>query len=106
MGVSSGQEQPVFLAINLAAYFIQKPPGTPVGFPVPQFFGEEGCELDVPLPECLVTDLDAALLEQFLNITLAEEEVLVKPESVLDDAQRKTVAVRLAVSHGRSAYRA
>ena len=71
-----------------------------------QFLGEERCELDVPLAQGFVADLNAALLEEFLNVTLAEGEVVVEPESVLDDAQRETVAVRLAVSHGPSAYRA
>ena len=70
-----------------------------------QFLGKERCEFDVPLAQRLVADLNAALLEEFLNVTLAEGEVVVEPESVLDDAQRETVAVRLAVSHGRPAYR-
>jgi len=73
---------------------------------VPQFLGEEWCELDVPLAERLVTHLDAALLKQFLDVTLAQREMVIKPESVLDDAQQKAVAVGLAVSHNRSAYRA
>ena len=71
-----------------------------------QFFGEEGGELDVPLAQGLVAHLNSALLKQFLNVTLAEGEAVIEPESVLDDAQRKTVAVRLAISHGRLAYRA
>jgi len=72
---------------------------------VPQFFGEEGDELDVPLAQGLVAYLNAALVESFLDVTLAEGEVVIEPESVLNDAQRKPVAVRLAFSHRRSAYR-
>jgi hypothetical protein len=53
-----------------------------------------------------VADLDAALLEEFLDITLTEGGEVVEPESILNDAQRQTMAVRLAISHGRSAYRA
>ncbi|GGO40935.1 hypothetical protein HNQ08_005361 [Deinococcus humi] len=98
--------QPKFFATNLDTHLIQEPPGTPPGFPVSQFFGEEGGEPHVPLAERLVTDSYTALLEEFLDITLTEGEAVVQPKSVLDDAQRKPVAVRLTVSHGRSAYRA
>jgi len=73
---------------------------------VSQFFGKEWSELDVPLAQRLVADLNAALLKQFLDVTLAETEAVIKPESVLDDAQQKAVAVRLAVRHGLPAYRA
>ena len=65
-----------------------------------QFLGEEGRELGIPLAQRLTTDLNPTLLESFLNITLAKGEAVVEPESVLDDAQRKAVALGLAVSHG------
>ena len=104
--VVDGPPQPEFLALDLDADFIQKPPGTPSGLPVPEFFGEERGELDVPLAQRLVADLNAALLEEFLDVTLTQRETVIEPESVLDDAERETVAVRLAVSHRRSAYRA
>jgi len=73
---------------------------------VSQFFGEEWSELDVPLAERLVADLNSAFLEQLLDVTLAQTEPVVEPKSVLDDAQRKAMAVGLAVNHRRSAYRA
>lgn len=94
----------MLFALDLDADLIQKPSGTGSGFPMSQFFGEEGCELDVPLSQRLMTDLNPALLEQFLNITLAEGEAMIEPKSVLDDAQRKSVSVGLAISHGHSAY--
>jgi len=50
-------------------------------------FGDgEGDELDVSLAYRLVTHLDATLLEEFLDITLAQREPVVEPESVLDNA--------------------
>ena len=73
---------------------------------MPEFFGEEGGELNVPLAQRLVAHLNATLLEQFLDVTLAQRKAVIEPEGVLDDAQWKTVAVRLAISHGHSAYRA
>ena len=73
---------------------------------MPEFFSEEGGELDVPLAHCLVAHLNAPLLEQFLNVTLAQRKAMIEPACVLDDAQRKSMAVGLAVSYGHSAYRA
>ncbi len=99
-GIIDGPPYPILFALNLDADFIQKPPGTPVGFPVAQFLGEEGRELGIPLAQRLTTDLNPTLLESFLNITLVKGEAVVEPESVLDDAQRKAVAQGLAVSHG------
>jgi len=52
-----------------------------------------------------MADDDAALMQQFLDIAFTQWKPVVQPESVLDDAQRKTVSVGLAISHGRSAYR-
>ena len=49
-------------------------------------------------------DLNAALVQQFLNIAVTEWETVVQPNGVLDDVHGKAVAVGLDVSHGRSAY--
>ena len=40
-----------------------------------QFFGEERSEFYAPFAEGFVTDLDAALVEQFLNVPVAETVV-------------------------------
>ena len=48
-GIIDGPPQPEFLTTDLDAYFIQKPPRTPAGFSVAQFFSEEWGEFDVPL---------------------------------------------------------
>jgi len=70
---------------------------------VPQFLGEEGRELDVPLAQRLMADLNAAFLEEFLDVTLAEGEAVITPKSALGDAGWEAMAVGLAVSHIRSA---
>jgi hypothetical protein len=93
-------------APDLDADLIQKPPGTGAGFSVPQFLSEQRGGLDVPLAQRLMTDLNPAILESFLNITLAEGEAVVQPEGALDDAQRKPVAVWLTIRHRRSASHA
>ncbi len=58
--------------------FIQVPLGTPPGFPVTEFVGEQGTEWDAPLTACLVADPDAALVEQLLNILIAERKAVVQ----------------------------
>jgi len=47
---------------------------------MPQFFGKKRYKFDIPLAKRLMTDLNAALLEQFLNITRVEGEAVVEPE--------------------------
>ena len=59
---------------DLHAHLTQKPPGTPPGFLVAQFLGEAWGKLDVPLPEGFVADLNTALVEQFLHVTLTQGE--------------------------------
>ena len=80
------------------------PPGTPTGFPVAQVFSEEGSELDTPLAEGLMTHLNGALVQQFLDVSIAEGEAVVEPNGVLDNDHGETVAVGLGVGHGQSAY--
>ena len=51
-----------------------------------------------------MTDLYAALVQQFLNVAVAERITVVEPDGVLDDAEREAVAVRGRVGHSGSAY--
>ena len=46
------------------------PPGIPPGFLVAKLFGEEGRELYAPFAEGLVADLNAALVQQFLHVSI------------------------------------
>jgi hypothetical protein len=48
--------------------------------------------------------LNAALVQQFLDVSVTQRKAVVKPSSLLDDEHRETVAVRLCIGHGRSAY--
>jgi hypothetical protein len=63
------------------------PPGTPSGFPVAQVFSEEGAELDAPFAQGFVTDLNAALVQQFLYVAASQEKAVVEPDCVLDDGR-------------------
>ena len=51
-----------------------------------------------------MADLNAALVQQFLNVPVAQWEAVVEPNGVLDDGHGETVAVGLCVGHGQSAY--
>jgi hypothetical protein len=96
--------QPVSNAVHGRTHLIEMPPGTPTGFPVAQVFSEQRAELDGPFAEGLVTDLDAALVKQFLNVSVTQRKAVVQPDRVLDDGHGEAVAVRFRVSHGESAY--
>ena len=91
-------------AIDARTDLVQMPPGTPSGFPVAQVFSEEGSELDTPLAEGLMANLNAALVQQFLHVSVTQGKAVVQPDRVLDDCHRETVAVGLGVGHGQSAY--
>ena len=96
--------QPVFDPANDNMHLIQMPPGTPTGFPMTQFFGQEWGKFDVPLAKSFVTDVNSSLMEQLLNVTLAERKAVVKPQSIPNHAQGEAVSIGLAVSHSLAAY--
>ena len=96
--------EPVFNSTNDNVHLIQMPPGTPTGFPVASFLSQEWGEFDVPLAKGFVTDVNSSLVEQLLNITLAEREAVVEPHGVPNYTQRKTVTIGLPVSHSSAAY--
>ena len=91
-------------AIDARTHLVQMPPGTPSGFPVAQVFSEEGSELDTPLAEGLMANLNAALVQQFLHVSVTQGKAVIEPNGVLDDVHGETVAVGLGVGHGGSAY--
>jgi len=88
-----GSPSPVSDAIDARTDLVQKPAGTALGFPLAQVFREERAEVDIPFAQRLVADLDAALVEQFLNISVAEREAVIQPHGVLDDGHWKAVPV-------------
>jgi len=80
-----GSPQPVPDAIHARTYLIQKPAGTPSGFPLAQVFSKQRAKLQTPFAKGLVTDLNTALVEQFLDVSVTEGEAVIQPDSVLDD---------------------
>ncbi len=67
-----------------------------------QFFRQQRAEFDAPLAQRFMADLHAALVQQLLDIPIAQWEAVVQPAGVLDDGHWKTVAVGLEVGHGGS----
>jgi len=65
-----------------------------------QFLGHEWAELDTPFAQRLMADHNAALVEQFLNISVTEGKPVVQPDGVLDDRHGKAVAVGRSFGHG------
>ena len=80
------------------------PPGASTGLPVAQIFSEERSKFYAPFAESLMADLNAALVKQFLHVSVTQRKAVVEPDGVLDDEYGETVAVWFGVDHGRSAY--
>ena len=96
--------QPLLDPTDLDAHLVQMPSRTPAGFSMAQFLGQEWGELDVPLTEGFVTDLNTTLVKQFLNVPLAEGEAVVEPQGIPNDTQRESMSIGLPVSHSSAAY--
>ena len=65
-----GPPKPVSNAIHGRTHLVEMPSGTPSGFPMAQFFGEERSELYAPFAEGFMADLNAALVQQFLHVSV------------------------------------
>ena len=65
-------------ATDTRTYLVHMPPGTPTGFPVAQVFSEEGSEFDTPFAQGFVTDFNTALVQQFLNVPVAQGKAVVQ----------------------------
>jgi hypothetical protein len=63
------------------------------GSPVTQVFSEKGSELDTPFVEGLVADLNAALVQQFLHVSVTQGKAVVEPNGLLDDGHGEAASV-------------
>lgn len=71
--------QPMPNAIDARTDLIQMPAGTPPGFLLAQGISEQRPKFDRPFPERLMADLHATLVQQFLDIPVAEGKAVVQP---------------------------
>lgn len=51
-----------------------------------------------------MNDVNSSLVEQLLNITLAEPEAVVEPQGVPNHTRQKTVSTGIPVSYSSAAY--
>ena len=51
-----------------------------------------------------MANLNAALVQQFLHVSVTQGKEVIEPNGMLDDGHGETVAVGLGVGHGQSAY--
>ncbi|GAA3999477.1 hypothetical protein GCM10022631_07980 [Deinococcus rubellus] len=86
-------------AIDARKSLIQMPAGTPPGFPLAKVLSKKRPKFDAPFAEGLMADLNAALVEQFLHVSVTQRKAVVQPDGVLDDGHWETGAVRLEVGH-------
>ena len=71
---------------------------------VTQSFSEQGTELDAPFAQSLMADLNSALMQQFLDIPITQGKAVVqRADGVPNNCHGEAMAIRLGVSHGRSA---
>src|SRR3981189_1538023 len=58
----------------------------------PQLARDPGPEFQHPAPHRLIGNLQAALVEKFLNVAVAQGEPEIKPDRVLDDRRREAMS--------------
>ena len=66
-----------------------------------QLLSTEGTKCDAPFADGLVADLNAALVQSFLDILVANPEAVVPLHRVLNKRQRETMEVRIRVTDGQ-----
>ena len=80
------------LSLNLHEDFIDVPSIAQFALLSSDRLGIFRPKLQAPEPNCLVGDRDATLGEEILDITEAEREPMVQPDSMADNLGRKSVA--------------
>jgi hypothetical protein len=66
----------------------------------PQSARDQRAEFQHPAPDRFVRDVETALGEQFLNVSVAQGKAEIKPYRVLNDLDRKAMAPIRKLSHG------
>jgi hypothetical protein len=73
--------------------FIQVPDVSLATIPTSEVPSVLDSELLTPLPDCFVGDDDTPLCQEILNISKAQAESVIQPDSVTDDLGREAVSV-------------
>jgi len=86
-----GSPQPQSLAPDRHDHFVEVPLRTRARTPGPQPAGELQAELPHPAPDRLIGDVEAALGQKLLDITVAQCEPKIEPYRLADDLGRVPV---------------
>jgi hypothetical protein len=82
----------VLLAVDLHEDFINKESITITSVALLQSSGVYSTEYNVPQPDGFIADRDSALSEKVFDISVAQIEAIIEPDSVADDIGWKSVA--------------
>jgi hypothetical protein len=88
---SSPEKMP--LALDVHEEFIQMPDVSRPSLPTPEPSCELRPELPAPPPDGLVGDRDSSLRQESLDVSEAQSESIMEPDSVTDDLGRESVSV-------------
>src|SRR3954471_5556958 len=87
-----GPPEPVLLAADHQAHFVEMPFIARTGQPAPDLVGERLAELEAPLAHSLVAHVDAAGGQHLFDHAQAQRKAEVQPHGVADDLARKAIA--------------
>src|SRR5215203_2637577 len=87
-----GPPEPVLLAADHQAHFVEMPFIARAWQPTPDLVGEALAELARPLAHGLVAHIDAAGCQHLFDHAQAQREPEVEPHGVADDLARKAIA--------------
>jgi len=82
-------------------HLVQRPPGTPPGFPVAQVLSEFTTEIDAPGVDGFAGHFDPPLKQQPFDVPITQGRAVGQPDGMADDRKRESVPWKLLVAqHG------
>ena len=73
-------------------HFVEVPPIIRPRAPADETRGDLGLEFQRPATDAFITDVNAALRQQLLDIAITDREAVIEPDSVSDNVRRKLMA--------------
>jgi site-specific DNA recombinase len=73
-------------------HFVEVPAIIRLGAPADETRGDLGPEFQHPATDAFITDINAALRQQLLDIAITQREAVIEPDSVSDNVRRKLMA--------------
>lgn len=80
-------------ALDVHEESVQMPDVSQPSLPMSEISGLVWTELPAPLPDRLIGDDDSSLCQELLNVSEAQAESVIQPDSVTDDLGRESVSV-------------